>query len=217
MLQVVNEMQVISIDEPAPLPAGNKAHTPIDSGANNGIMGSFAGSNHARVTHQYAVSDFAVGGRCKCNGHASRCIQGRDGQLACDCRHNTAGRDCERCKPFHYDRPWSRATAKDANECKGRISKMLAYTCLLGRLRTYLDIELLTVSISSLGRAFRYPSRTNSKLCRSYSVLATVSFESSENVVWILSFRCDSTFFLLYFGVHTTESLILAVFDLCLG
>lgn len=69
----------------------------------------------------YAVSDFAVGGRCKCNGHASRCLpSGQGGQLACDCRHNTAGRECERCKPFHFDRPWARATAKDANECKGK-------------------------------------------------------------------------------------------------
>ncbi|KAI2805823.1 Netrin-1 [Blomia tropicalis] len=44
----------------------------------------------------YAVSDLAVGGRCKCNGHASRCINDGEGQLTCDCRHNTAGRDCEK-------------------------------------------------------------------------------------------------------------------------
>ncbi|XP_035773969.1 netrin-B-like isoform X2 [Anopheles albimanus] len=76
--------------------------------------------------HHYAVSDFAVGGRCKCNGHASRCLAvGRaagststETELACDCKHNTAGRDCERCKPFHFDRPWGRATVRDANECK---------------------------------------------------------------------------------------------------
>ncbi|XP_076387302.1 netrin-1 isoform X3 [Megachile rotundata] len=68
--------------------------------------------------HHYAVSDFAVGGRCKCNGHAARCIPGKDGEVACECRHNTAGRDCERCRPFHFDRPWARATARDANECK---------------------------------------------------------------------------------------------------
>ncbi|KAJ8877019.1 hypothetical protein PR048_021471 [Dryococelus australis] len=69
---------------------------------------------------QLAVSDLAVGGRCKCNGHAARCVATpRDGRLACECRHNTAGRDCERCKPFHYDRPWGRASARDANECRG--------------------------------------------------------------------------------------------------
>ena len=27
-----------------------------------------------RETQFYALSDFAVGGRCKCNGHASRCV-----------------------------------------------------------------------------------------------------------------------------------------------
>ncbi|XP_072044418.1 netrin-1-like isoform X2 [Amphiura filiformis] len=70
-----------------------------------------------RDSYYYAVSDFSVGGRCKCNGHASRCVRGRDGRLVCDCRHNTAGPECEQCKQFHYDRPWARATPKDANEC----------------------------------------------------------------------------------------------------
>lgn len=73
----------------------------------------------ARESYYYALSDFAVGGRCKCNGHASKCITDRDGNLACDCKHNTAGRDCEKCKPFHYDRPWARATARRPNECVG--------------------------------------------------------------------------------------------------
>lgn len=69
--------------------------------------------------YEYAVSDLSVGGRCKCNGHAAKCSAAPGGGLACDCRHNTAGRDCERCKPFHFDRPWGRATAREANECKG--------------------------------------------------------------------------------------------------
>ncbi|XP_070580917.1 netrin-1-like [Ptychodera flava] len=71
----------------------------------------------ARDSYYYSVSDFAVGGRCKCNGHASRCIQNKEGKLQCDCRHNTAGAECDKCKPFHYDRPWARATEKEANEC----------------------------------------------------------------------------------------------------
>ncbi|XP_038064275.1 netrin-1-like isoform X2 [Patiria miniata] len=70
-----------------------------------------------RESYYYAVSDFSVGGRCKCNGHASRCIKDRDGNRVCDCKHNTAGAECEMCKPFHYDRPWARATTKEANEC----------------------------------------------------------------------------------------------------
>nr|XP_042908435.1 netrin-1 [Parasteatoda tepidariorum] len=80
-------------------------------------LGSDNESLSQRDTYFYAVSDFAVGGRCKCNGHASRCIHNREGLLVCDCKHNTAGRDCEKCKPFHFDRPWGRATAHEAHEC----------------------------------------------------------------------------------------------------
>lgn len=86
--------------------------------SNSLVADSILTSTPATMSYHYAVSDFAVGGRCKCNGHASKCTQTPAG-LACDCRHNTAGRDCERCKPFHFDRPWARATPRDANECKG--------------------------------------------------------------------------------------------------
>ncbi|GLD57461.1 netrin-3-like protein [Lates japonicus] len=68
-------------------------------------------------TYFYAVGDFQVGGRCKCNGHASRCLKDKEGKLVCDCKHNTEGPECDRCKPFHYDRPWQRANAREANEC----------------------------------------------------------------------------------------------------
>nr|AAF08983.1 laminin 12 gamma 3 chain [Mus musculus] len=68
-------------------------------------------------SYYYAVSDFSVGGRCKCNGHASECEPNAAGQLACRCQHNTTGVDCERCLPFFQDRPWARGTAEDANEC----------------------------------------------------------------------------------------------------
>lgn len=51
----------------------------------------------------------------------------RDGELSCDCRHNTAGRDCEQCKPFYLDRPWGRATSRDAHECKGNIKIWLFF------------------------------------------------------------------------------------------
>lgn len=88
----------------------------VSSTIGTNVVVSTAGTS---LAHHYAVSDFAVGGRCKCNGHAARCLPGKDGLLACECKHNTAGRDCEKCKAFHFDRPWGRATAKDANECKG--------------------------------------------------------------------------------------------------
>ncbi|KAM6399992.1 laminin subunit gamma-3 [Rhynochetos jubatus] len=68
-------------------------------------------------SYYYAISDFSVGGRCKCNGHASECTPDEAGRLVCVCQHNTAGTDCERCQPFYQDRPWARGTAEAANEC----------------------------------------------------------------------------------------------------
>ncbi|XP_062938423.1 laminin subunit gamma-3 [Cynocephalus volans] len=68
-------------------------------------------------SYYYAVSDLSVGGRCKCNGHASECGLDAAGRLACRCQHNTTGTDCERCLPFFQDRPWARGTAEAAHEC----------------------------------------------------------------------------------------------------
>ncbi|XP_060663650.1 netrin-A isoform X1 [Drosophila nasuta] len=109
--------QLLSLDAPMDLRSGKysvqlAANTIEGHGATSVATAAAASGLH------YAVSDFSVGGRCKCNGHASKCSSDANGQLSCECRHNTAGRDCERCKPFYFDRPWGRATARDANECK---------------------------------------------------------------------------------------------------
>eukprot|EP00095_Tigriopus_kingsejongensis_P011417 maker-scaffold993_size72668-snap-gene-0.17 protein:Tk11417 transcript:maker-scaffold993_size72668-snap-gene-0.17-mRNA-1 annotation:"Netrin-3" len=64
------------------------------------------------------ISDLAIGGRCKCNGHASDCkIDPATGDMTCHCKHNTDGKECEKCKEFHFDRPWGRATSMSTNEC----------------------------------------------------------------------------------------------------
>lgn len=78
------------------------------------------GSSLLETFQFFSMSDIAIGGRCKCNGHASECTLNRHGEQACRCRHNTDGVDCDRCKPFYVDRPWNRATQQEANECIGR-------------------------------------------------------------------------------------------------
>uniref|UniRef100_H3CXS3 Netrin 5 n=1 Tax=Tetraodon nigroviridis TaxID=99883 RepID=H3CXS3_TETNG len=64
-----------------------------------------------------ALSDLQVGGRCKCNGHASKCRRDDDGRAACVCEHHTAGPDCDVCEDFYFDRPWHRATPTQPNPC----------------------------------------------------------------------------------------------------
>lgn len=107
-----------------------------ETGTSTGGLMSTTVANSPPVT-TYSLSDFAVGGRCKCNGHASKCTKGRDDELACECRHNTAGRECERCKPFYYDRPWGRATVRDGYECKGKLISYIPWS------KQFLDVRTL--------------------------------------------------------------------------
>ncbi|KAF3697896.1 Netrin-1 Precursor [Channa argus] len=64
-----------------------------------------------------ALSDLQVGGRCKCNGHASRCRRDDTGRAVCVCEHHTSGPDCDVCEDFYFDRPWHRATPTHPNPC----------------------------------------------------------------------------------------------------
>lgn len=86
-----------------------------------------AEAGQGKDTVYYSLSDLAIGGRCKCNGHAHRCVTGKDGNVQCDCKHNTAGTDCQLCKPFHYDRPWTRGTETNPTGCTGSLLLISTY------------------------------------------------------------------------------------------
>ena len=92
-------------------------------------------------SYYYAISDLTIGGRCKCNGHASQCDliavneneiqegQGVSQVLQCKCEHNTMGRDCEMCEPLFNDRLWGRATGDSAMACQECDCNGLADSC----------------------------------------------------------------------------------------
>nr|AVK72289.1 netrin B [Isodiametra pulchra] len=65
----------------------------------------------------FSLSSIEIGGQCQCNGHSDICWN--DGRRTkCECKHNTAGYDCEKCDSFYQDAPWQPATAERAFECK---------------------------------------------------------------------------------------------------
>ncbi|KAK1164947.1 netrin-3-like [Acipenser oxyrinchus oxyrinchus] len=113
----------------------SRPHFPREPGGGGGGKDE----DPAAGSYFYAVGEFQVGGRCKCNGHAARCMKEKEGKLVCDCKHNTEGPECDRCKPFHYDRPWQRASNRETNEC-------LACNCNLHARRCRFNMELYKLS-----------------------------------------------------------------------
>uniref|UniRef100_A0A8C5X712 Laminin subunit gamma 1 n=1 Tax=Malurus cyaneus samueli TaxID=2593467 RepID=A0A8C5X712_9PASS len=141
-------------------------------------------------SYYYAISDFAVGGRCKCNGHASECVKNELGKLVCNCKHNTFGVDCEKCLPFFNDRPWRRATAESANEC-------LSCDCNGRSQECYFDPELYRATGHG-GHCTACAGNTDGARCErcrdSFYRLASdeACLPCSCNPVGSLSTQCDS-------------------------
>jgi len=62
----------------------------------NTLHGHLMSSNRDDPTvkkrYFYSIKNIEIGGRCVCNGHAEQCFE-QNGQFACDCKHNTQGRN----------------------------------------------------------------------------------------------------------------------------
>ncbi|KAK2821040.1 hypothetical protein Q5P01_023999 [Channa striata] len=75
----------------------------------------------------YALKEMKVMGSCMCHGHANRCLPETHGNPLsntvqvnpqCDCQHNMAGMNCERCADLFNDLPWRPAEERNTHSCK---------------------------------------------------------------------------------------------------
>lgn len=79
----------------------------------------------------YRLAEFAVSGRCACNGHSSSCEGNTWPPPQCACEHSTGGAACDQCLPLFFrgsstgdDRPGFEDGPCEACECND-----LAATC----------------------------------------------------------------------------------------
>ncbi|XP_072307703.1 laminin subunit beta-3 [Eucyclogobius newberryi] len=74
----------------------------------------------------FALKEMRMIGRCMCHGHANKCLPDTRTSYSnaitvhsqCDCQHNTAGPNCERCAELYNDLPWRAAEEDDPHMCK---------------------------------------------------------------------------------------------------
>ncbi|KAE8297870.1 Laminin subunit beta-3 [Larimichthys crocea] len=75
----------------------------------------------------YALREMRVMGSCMCHGHANRCLPETNNyplsnsiqvNPQCDCQHNTAGVNCERCAALYNDLPWRPAVEGNTHTCQ---------------------------------------------------------------------------------------------------
>ncbi|VDD82162.1 unnamed protein product [Mesocestoides corti] len=83
-------------------------------------------SSAIRRKYYYAMYEWNVWGRCSCFGHATRCKPKSASEIpnlekvygVCECTHNTAGDNCEKCASFYQAKPWRPASRDSANACE---------------------------------------------------------------------------------------------------
>lgn len=68
----------------------------------------------------YALKEMRVMGSCMCHGHANRCLPEAYDKVnpQCECQHNTAGVNCERCADLYNDLPWRPAEEGNTHTCQ---------------------------------------------------------------------------------------------------
>ncbi|XP_075262143.1 laminin subunit beta-1-like [Convolutriloba macropyga] len=82
-----------------------------------------------KLRYFYSISQLEIGGKCFCNGHASKCVSSDPYEAfvsdkvygVCQCAHFTQGTNCDSCKPMYNAlewKPWTEQNQFECRECK---------------------------------------------------------------------------------------------------
>ena len=95
------------------------------------LMSVAQGDQTVTRRYYYSIKEINVGGRCLCNGHAFICPASPSdpNRLQCQCMHNTAGENCERCADGFTQKSWRRFSQKDPFVCEKCNCNSHGYNC----------------------------------------------------------------------------------------
>ncbi|CAH1391978.1 unnamed protein product [Nezara viridula] len=96
----------------------------------------------------YSIRDINIGGRCRCNGHAEVClpVEGTNKKV-CDCKHNTTGDFCERCKENLIQKKWRQSKSNQVFECEECNCHGHSYKCIYNE-----TVDALGLSLDKYGK-----------------------------------------------------------------
>ena len=164
---------------------------------------------------------------CNCNQHSDSChfdiavfmASGNvSGGVCDDCRHNSAGHNCEQCKPFYYQHP--EKDVRDPNICQreSRLSDLCEPIpeCLIDRgvLGVLMSVRCIrTVKIYVFSRTC-YPNTGGIETHKLVGVSLTVHYllrsENSRKLCLNLKFRWNHQHLYISFDLH--QSFIFPIF-----
>eukprot|EP00057_Strongylocentrotus_purpuratus_P033905 XP_793215.4 PREDICTED: laminin subunit beta-2 [Strongylocentrotus purpuratus] len=93
------------------------------------------GQSFSLIKYYYAISNIESYLTCNCNQHGRYCAPSPlNGNVVCECFHNTMGTNCEQCLPLYKNVPWKAGSftpypSGTANECQKCMCNEHADSC----------------------------------------------------------------------------------------
>jgi len=156
------------------------------------------GGNQSFKKH-YGIDQVSIKGRCQCNGHASECKYDKQNKSAhCECHHNTAGKDCSKCKLFFWMREWRKGGYEE--DLKGEAGLCLSSTSEIYQKKTWRKPYAYTKDVYAKKIIIKNKCDCNghSERCVEFNDLGKTCVGCRHNTVGTYCNKCKLGFWLNY-------------------